>query len=233
MTREELAASVLGAATDPATFVSQTFIALGGDSLRAMRLAALIEEQLGLRVAVKALLGGEPLADVLAGAAPVEAGATGGATHTAKGAGERNGAGDDSAVSPAQRGMWLIERVAGGSPYNLVFSCFVEDGRLDREKLTKALAETVARHEGLRTVFRESGDDVVREVPPAHAPDVTAFTHDGPVDGFHAFVRRVGAEQGRLPFELSTAPAYRFLHFSHPQGREAVVLARRLPRHRR
>lgn len=212
-TPEELAVSVLGDHADPATFATSTFIALGGDSLRAMRLAALAQERLGLRIAVGALLGTEPLARVLAGAQPFEA------------AVESADARDSGALSPAQRGMWLIERVAGGSPYNLVFTCFVEEGRLDRGALTKALAETAARHEGLRTVFHETDDDVVRDVLPAYDPQLTEFTVDGPVDGFDARVRREGAAQAREPFDLAAAPAYRFLHFSHPQGREAVVLA--------
>ncbi|NBM14480.1 amino acid adenylation domain-containing protein [Streptomyces sp. GC420] len=219
-TPAELAASVLGAGTDRAGFATESFVSLGGDSLRAMRLAALLQERLGLRIAVKSLLGGGPLADVLAGARPDGAGAA-----PAVAAGEAAGAAADNALSPAQRGMWLIERVAGGSPYNLVFTCFVEEGRLDRENLAKALAETVARHEGLRTVFRETDDDVVREVLPAHAPELTPVTHDGPADDFEEYVRHEGAARARVPFDLPAVPAYRFLHFSHPQGREAVVLA--------
>ncbi|MET9125275.1 amino acid adenylation domain-containing protein [Streptomyces sp. NPDC004528] len=218
-TREALAAFVLGDAADPAHFAGETFLALGGDSLRAMRLTALAREQLGLRLPVKDLLGPRPLAEVLAAArtepaAPVTAPA---------------GSPDEAALSPAQRGMWLIERVAGGSPYNLVFTCHTEDGRIDRGALVKALAETAARHEALRTVFRESardaGDEVVREVLPSHTPQLTEIVHEGPVEDFDAFVRREGAEQGRRPFDLSAAPAWRLLHLSHPRGRDAVVLA--------
>ncbi|MGI5138015.1 MULTISPECIES: amino acid adenylation domain-containing protein [unclassified Streptomyces] len=218
-TREALAAAVLGGA-DPASFATETFLSLGGDSLRAMRLAAQVQERLGLRIAVKELLGGRPLAEVLAGARAEET------TEVTAEVGPRG----DTALSPAQRGMWLIERVAGGSPYNLVFTCHAEDGgRIDRGALAKALAETAARHEGLRTVFRESPgdgeDDVVREVLPSHAPQLTEIVHEGPVEGFDAFVRREGAEQGRRPFDLSAAPAWRLLYFSHPAGRDAVVLS--------
>ncbi|MFE4454359.1 amino acid adenylation domain-containing protein [Streptomyces sp. NPDC056796] len=216
MTGADLAVSVLGEGTDPADFATESFISLGGDSLRAMRLAALVQEQLGLSVAVKDLLGARPLAAVLSGAGPV----TDPGTEPAAGA-----APDDTALSPAQRGMWLIESLAGGSPYNLVFSCFVEEGGLDRDYLAKALAETVGRHEGLRTVFRETDSDVVREVLAAHVPELTTYVYDGPADGFEEYVRREGAARGRRPFDLSAAPAYRFLHFSRPGGGEAVVLA--------
>ncbi|MYT61260.1 non-ribosomal peptide synthetase, partial [Streptomyces sp. SID7834] len=133
MTCADLAVSVLGEGTDPADFTTDSFIALGGDSLRAMRLAALAEEQLGLRIAAAALLSETPLATVLSGAEPVTGTGTESATADAP---------DDGSLSPAQRGMWLIESLAGGSPYNLVFTCFVEDGTLDRDCLAKALAET-------------------------------------------------------------------------------------------
>ncbi|KUO17332.1 non-ribosomal peptide synthetase [Streptomyces dysideae] len=219
-TREALAVSVLGDGVDPVSFATETFLSLGGDSLRAMRLAAQAQEQLGLRIPVSELLGGRPLAEVLAGAWAERT------VEATVGAGSR----DDIALTPVQRGMWLIERVVGGSPYNLVFTCHAEDGgRIDRGALAKALAETAARHEGLRTVFRESSregeDDVVPDVLAAHTPQLTEIVHEGPVEDFTAFVRREGAEQGRRPFDLSAAPAWRLLHFSHPQGRDAVVLA--------
>ncbi|MFD9287311.1 amino acid adenylation domain-containing protein [Streptomyces sp. NPDC060030] len=212
----DLATSVLGEGTDPADFATDSFIALGGDSLRAMRLAALAEEQLGLRIAAAALLSEAPLATVLSGAEPV---AASGAEPAA------GDASDDGSLSPAQRGMWLIESLSGGSPYNLVFTCFVEDGTLDRDCLAKALAETTARHEGLRTVFRETDRDVVREVLPAHVPELTTYVHDGPAADFEEYVREEGARRGRGPFDLAAAPAYRWLHFSRPGGGEAVVLA--------
>ncbi|WP_416981581.1 AMP-binding protein [Streptomyces sp. T028] len=238
-TREALAVSALGGGVDPASFATETFLSLGGDSLRAMRLAAQAQERLGLRIPVLDLLGGRPLAEVLAGARveqPTGTAGTDGTAETAETAGTTETAdgtthhADDGALSPAQRGMWLIERVAGGSPYNLVFTAHAEDGgRIDRGALAKALAETAARHEGLRTVFRESAgdgeDDVVREVLAAHTPQLTEIAHEGPAEEFPAFVRREGAEQGRRPFDLSAAPAWRLLHFSHPEGGDAVVLA--------
>ncbi|MFF8440699.1 amino acid adenylation domain-containing protein [Streptomyces californicus] len=238
-TREALAVSVLGDGVDPAGFATETFLSLGGDSLRAMRLAAQVQERLGLRIPVLELLGGRPLAEVLAGARVEQAAgaadgaagaaAPGAADGAAGGAGVRDAAGH-TALSPAQRGMWLIERVAGGSPYNLVFTAYAEDGgRIDGGALAKALTLTAARHEGLRTVFREGTrddeDEVVREVLSAYTSQVTEIVHEGPVEEFEAFVRREGAEQGRRPFDLSAAPAWRLLHFSHPAGRDAVVLA--------
>ncbi|MFC9296037.1 amino acid adenylation domain-containing protein [Streptomyces sp. NPDC057011] len=219
MTPGTLAAEILGIPEGPDAFDTESFISLGGDSLRAMRLAAVLEERLALRVPILELLGGAPLAEVLAAAVP--------AAPAADGPGQAPAPGAEQALTPAQRGMWLMERVAGGSPYNLVFRCFIEDGRLDRDLFTKALAATAARHEGLRSVFREAADDVVQEILPAYTPELAEFTYDGPAEAFEGHVRRAGAELGRLPFDLAAEPAYRFAHYgSGAQGdeRSAVVL---------
>ena len=205
-TCDELATGVLGQGVDPDDLATHSFIGLGGDSILAMRLAALAQERLGLHLSVGALLGDAPLA---AGpATPVEPGAPA-----------------DDAPTRAQRGMWINERVTGGSPYNLVFLCVVEKGRLDPPTLVRALAQTSARNEGLRTVFRQRDGEVVRTVLATATPELATVDYDGPEDGFDEHARRAAAEFGRPPFDVSAAPALRFLLVSHPGGRQALVLA--------
>ncbi|WP_063771018.1 non-ribosomal peptide synthetase [Streptacidiphilus neutrinimicus] len=217
-TVHSLAARILELPDTPDVFGEDSFIALGGDSLRAMRLVAVLQEDLGLRVAVMDLLGDAPLARVLDGATPV-------APEVPEGTAELDERAAEQPLTPAQRGMWLIERVAGGSPYNLVFRCFTQGGRLDRELLAKAVAETVARHEGLRTVVRETADDVVQEILPAYTPELVEYPYDGQAEAFESTVRRQGAELGREPFDLAAAPAYRFAYWNGPDERSALVLA--------
>ncbi|MFJ7153495.1 amino acid adenylation domain-containing protein [Streptomyces sp. NPDC101118] len=215
MTARALAAGILEVPDGPDAFGDESFIALGGDSLRAMRLAALLQERLGLKVPIMELLGGSPLTEVLAAAVPVAEAEPVPAPVL----------GAEQALTPAQRGMWLIERVAGGSPYNLVFRCFTEGRRLDRDLLAKAIAATAARHEGLRTVFREAADDVVQEILPAHVPELAEFVHDGTAEAFEGRVRRHAAELGREPFDLAAAPAYRFAYWtSAADGDERCAL---------
>ncbi|MFF5096981.1 MULTISPECIES: amino acid adenylation domain-containing protein [Actinosynnema] len=329
-TLDALASDVLGADVDPA----RSFVASGGDSLRAMRLVALARERLGLRLPVADLLGGSPLAEVFAGAtpdpvrqeaagdagpgadgrvppggaatagSPVSPGAPadrggrpdpvgralsggpaspggsttlggpaspdgpttlGGSTTpggpttsggeallggslpsgapTTSGVPASSGAAalpghpatgglpttpgqpvSSGELSPAQRGMWLIERVTGGSPYNLVFLCFVESGALRVDALEGALALVAARHPGLRTVYRDLGDDQVAPVVlPDHRPPVERVVVEG--GGFAERVRRVAAERGRAPFDLAAAPAHRLVLVERADGRQAVVLA--------
>ncbi|MFC9854599.1 amino acid adenylation domain-containing protein [Streptomyces prasinus] len=220
MTARALAAEVLEIPDGPDAFGDESFIALGGDSLRAMRLAGVLQERLRLRVPIMELLGDSPLTEVLAAATPA-------AAETRAAPATPSGPDAEQALTPAQRGMWLIEKVAGGSPYNLVFRCFTQGGRLDPGILGKALAATAARHEGLRVVFREAGDDVVQEVLPVHVPELVEYLHDDPTETFENHVRRHSAELGREPFDLAAAPAYRFAHWTAAESSDercALVL---------
>jgi amino acid adenylation domain-containing protein len=214
-TTAELAADLLGPGIAGADLATHSLIGLGGDSILALRLAGLAEERLGVRLPVTALLGDAPLADVLAAAVP----------QTPPAATSAAAAAPRDAASHAQRGMWINERVTGGSPYNLVFTCVVERGRLEPATLERAVAATTARHEGLRTVFRPRDGAVAREVLAGAGPEFAAVGCAGPAGGFEERVRRIAAEHGRRPFDVAAAPALRFLLVTHPAGPQALVLA--------
>ncbi|EMD21964.1 non-ribosomal peptide synthetase [Amycolatopsis azurea] len=211
MSFNEYASAVLGQDIEAGAFATTSFVGLGGDSLRALKLAAIVQEKLGLRIPVAALLSGTPVADVFAGAVPTGKSVTGAEPPT-------------ESVSRAQRGMWLIERVTGGSPYNLVFTCFVETGTLEPELFERAVARTVARHPGLRTVYRGDDGDVVPEVLEQYTPPIEVHTWEGEEGEFDERVRSLAARHGRHPFDLAKAPAYRFLRVQGGTGGQAIVL---------
>ncbi|GGP79664.1 non-ribosomal peptide synthetase [Saccharothrix coeruleofusca] len=217
MSLDEYALSVLGPTTRKAGFATDSFIALGGDSLRAMRLAAMAQEGLGLRLSVAELLSSTPLDTVLANAV---AAAPAPAAPAAPAATEPEAR--TPSLTPTQRGMWLIENVLGGSTYNLVFTATVETGSVDREVLGRAIAATTARHASLRTLLRERDGEVVPVVLDEVVPDIVDIAHDGP--DFDEFVRATAAEQGRVPFDLTAAPPLRYLFLTGAAGRQAVVL---------
>ncbi|MFC8450014.1 amino acid adenylation domain-containing protein [Kitasatospora sp. NPDC057223] len=212
MTLHDMACSALGLQPAGADLGTLSFVELGGDSLRAMRLAATAQEGLGLRLAMRDLLGSRPLAEVLADAAESPAAPVGGPAAAT------------DALSYTQRGMWLIESITGGSPYNLVFTCFVEEGKLDQGLLQEALDRTARRHEGLRTVFRERDGEAVRHVLDEVTPQLVDLEHDVLDTEFEDYVRRVSARRGAEPFDLAAAPALRLLFFANPVGGGALTL---------
>ncbi|MFI5610782.1 amino acid adenylation domain-containing protein [Amycolatopsis sp. NPDC051903] len=211
MTLHECAAAALGGEADARRFATHSFIELGGDSLRAMRFVALARERLGVRIPVARLLSGAPLDEILADLPAADAPAP------VPAAPER------AAISATQRGMWLIERFTGGSPYNLVFACVTERGELAEDHLATAVQATVDRHENLRTVFREEDGDVVRKVVTPFAAPFTRYVDDGAAGEFDGFVRRIATETGRKPFDLTAAPGVRFA-FLTGTGRAALVV---------
>jgi amino acid adenylation domain-containing protein len=215
MTLDELVSAVLGTDVNSRSFETRSFIELGGDSLLAMRLAAMAKEQVGVKITLNTLLGGAPMATAFAQAEVVPVAAAGShepAELVLQG------------LSHTQRGMWLTESITGGSPYNLVFTAFIENGVLDLDAFKMAVGRTVARHEGLRTVFAHGENGIVRVALDDHTPEFSSFGHDGAQDDFVEYVRLTVAEEAGRPFDLSAAPAVRFLHVAHPSGRQAVAL---------
>ena len=60
---------------------------------------------------------------------------------------------DSYAVSAAQRRMWILSQLEGGSAAHTIALALRLDGPLDVAALQRAFAALVARHESLRTRF--------------------------------------------------------------------------------
>lgn len=66
----------------------------------------------------------------------------------------------DDRLSPSQLRMWMFEKIQGDSTAYNIGSVLRLHGALDTRALEAAINDIVRRHESLRTVFREAGDEV-------------------------------------------------------------------------
>ncbi|MDM4142335.1 non-ribosomal peptide synthetase, partial [Mycobacterium sp. FLAC0960] len=124
--------------------IDDSFFDLGGDSLSAMRLVAEINAGLDVHLGVRALFEA-PTIRRLAGRLGAD-----GAGRLPLVAAAR------PAVVPlsfAQSRLWFISQLHGPSPVHNMAIALQLHGRLDGEAFGAALADVVARHESLRTLF--------------------------------------------------------------------------------
>ncbi|WP_240199100.1 MULTISPECIES: non-ribosomal peptide synthase/polyketide synthase, partial [unclassified Gordonia (in: high G+C Gram-positive bacteria)] len=194
----------------PRISVEESFFDAGGNSLVATRLVSRVSEALGTRVAVRDLFEAPTVAQL---AARVELSGDGSRPPLVP-----QDRGNAVPLSLAQQRMWFLNRFDPSSPaYNLPLAVrFV--GPLDVDALNAAVADTIERHESLRTMFPDSDDGPHQVIVPASrvAPDLTAapvatagmerFVADTVTRGFdvtaevplHARLARVtdGDEQG-------------------------------------
>ncbi|MFD7877929.1 amino acid adenylation domain-containing protein, partial [Streptomyces sp. NPDC059766] len=204
----ELFAEVLGV---PRVGVDDDFFDLGGHSLLATRLTARVRSVLGVELGLRALF----LAPTVEGLAEALAGA--GHTRPALTAHERP---DAVPLSFAQRRLWFLHRMdAAAATYHIPLALQLT-GTLDRAALDEALADVVARHESLRTVFPEAdGVPCQRVLDPAEARPRAGLTEVSQAELFDRL-----AEFARRPFDLEAEAPLRAELFALAPDEHVLLL---------
>ncbi|MBG0830307.1 amino acid adenylation domain-containing protein [Planomonospora sp. ID67723] len=189
----------------PEPGLDDDFFASGGHSLLAMHLVAGLRAELRREIAVEDVLAGrtvEGLALRAGQAPPIE---------------DPPVAAAAPALSPAQRRMWFVERLAPGTPVHNIAMAQRLTGPLDTGALRAALSAVSARHEVLRWRIEESGGVPRVAVDPAGeiALPVDAGAGEPSPAGARAdgdLPEWAGAwleEEARTPFDLAAGPLWR------------------------
>ncbi|AHH99514.1 amino acid adenylation domain-containing protein [Kutzneria albida] len=185
--------------------VDDDFFDLGGHSLLATRLVSRVRAAFNAELPIRSVFE----APSVAGLAQRLTGASGSARQplTPMPRPER------VPLSFAQRRLWFLHRLEGPSPtYNIPLLLRLS-GHLDREALTAAVADVVARHESLRTVFPDVDGDPHQAL--TQQPVRVDFVPAGDLDEQLTQAARHG-------FELATEAPLRVTVFS--AGAEHTVL---------
>ncbi|MBE4753746.1 amino acid adenylation domain-containing protein, partial [Corallococcus sp. ZKHCc1 1396] len=220
--------------------VSAPVTRFGLDSLGAVELAHAVSTGTGLSVPMEWLLQGPSITSLAQRLLALREEAAPG-----PGAPRRRNVEGAREVSFAQAGLWFLDRYApGDATYNLPAAVRLE-GALDVAALEGSLAALAARHEALRTSFRQVHGRPSQVI----APDLTltlarVSLESLPAEEREAEASRLAHEEARRPFELARGPLVRatlltldarthvlvlVMHHTVSDATSMAVLVRELP----
>ncbi|RKG65191.1 amino acid adenylation domain-containing protein, partial [Corallococcus exercitus] len=120
----------------------------------------------------------------------------------------RRGGAGPAPLSFAQQRLWFLEQVQPGEAGYHTVAALRLDGPLDLEALAWSFEQLLARHDSLRTVFRQAGGQPFQQVlgsVPFALEHVNVLAKGTPED----VIREAAREQARRPFSLTEGPLLR------------------------
>ncbi|WP_316159141.1 MULTISPECIES: non-ribosomal peptide synthetase [unclassified Bradyrhizobium] len=196
------------------------FFMLGGNSVAAAQITAMVREQFGIELALRGFFDAPTLAALaeLIDAASADAKVLPPLQPAPAGIREL--------LSPAQERLWFLWSMdPAGTAYTI--ACTVHfDGPLDQALLVQALTEIVARHETLRTTFSAPDGRVVQVIHAA--PDIPVAVEDLRRSPAAERTSRVAArtrEELARPFDLVNGPLLRAVLMQLADDRHVLLLS--------
>ena len=208
---EELVAAVWGEVLGvEAAHRDDDFFDLGGHSLLATRVVSRLRRRFGIELPLRVLFESPTIRGL---AAAIDAGRRSRETPPIPRRPRSRGPGTGATELPlsfAQERLWFLDRMdAESAAYNLLAAIRLE-GRLDPAALRRSLAELVARHETLRTVFATVDGEPVQRVLPAGPPVVAEIDLTlVPAARREALADELARRDASRRFDLATGPLLR------------------------
>lgn len=143
--------------------VEDDFFELGGHSILATRMIARVRESLGIEVPVSAVFEQPTVAGIAAWIEREQKHAASGTGHDGPVPVDRNGA---IPLSAAQEQVWILSKLLPGSTAYHTQAYLDVRGPVDHATLEEALTRIVARHEHLRTAFKDVGGEPQQVIQP-------------------------------------------------------------------
>ncbi|HEU4554734.1 MAG TPA: amino acid adenylation domain-containing protein, partial [Chitinophaga sp.] len=195
--------------------MQDNFFELGGHSIKVIKLLSRITKAFGTVLSVQKVFEQptiEGLAKELDGSAV--------AVQTAWEGIPRAAAASSYPLSSSQKRLWVLHTINKGSvAYNIANTATLY-GVYDANRYEQALRSVVARHEILRTVFREDGGEMVRQcILPASEVEVKLAYADLRDEADPAgMAEHIITEDKKTAFDLTQAPLFRVMLFRIKDG---------------
>jgi amino acid adenylation domain-containing protein/non-ribosomal peptide synthase protein (TIGR01720 family) len=135
--------------------VTDNFFELGGHSLKATRLSTQVYRAFEVTIELKAFF----LQPVLEQQAQIIDAARGNALPSI----EKIAVAESYPLSASQRRLWVLSQFADANAAYNIPAAYVFEGELDMDALSHSFTTLLARHESLRTVFRQNSNEEVRQ----------------------------------------------------------------------